>query len=305
MNDPFKLPDGRIDMVLDTDTFNEIDDQFAIAYMLKSQDRLNTLAIYAAPFSNEKSTGPADGMEKSYHEILKVIGLCGRDDLAASVYRGSTAYLTDERTPVESEAARDLVRRAMDHTPEHRLWVVVIGAITNIASAILMDPAIVDRITVVFLGGHARWARDTVEFNMSQDYAAALAVFRSADLVQLPCVGVVNEFRISEPELREWLYDKNPLADYLARNTVREAVKHAEGRCWTRVIWDVVAVAWLLDGGNKRFMSCDRLPVLMPGYDGFYEKTPLDREQICVHHIYRDRLMTDLIDKLTGEGDDS
>ena len=190
----------------------------------------------------------------------------------------------------------------MEHTPENPLWVVAIGAITNVASALLIDPDIADRIAVIFLGGHARWARDTVEFNMWQDVAAARVVFRSARLVQVPCSGVTSEFRISEPELEKWLYGKNPLADYLARNTVEEAVKYAEGRCWTRVIWDVVAVACLLDGGSKRFMSFDRLPVLLPGYDGFYEKAPIEREQIYVHHIYRDRIMTDLIGKLTGEG---
>lgn len=30
-----KVPTGQIDIVLDTDAYNEIDDQFAIAYMLK------------------------------------------------------------------------------------------------------------------------------------------------------------------------------------------------------------------------------------------------------------------------------
>ena len=299
MRDIFQLPEGRADVVLDTDTFNEIDDQFAIAYMLRSQDKLNTVAIYAAPFTNEKSSGPADGMQKSYDEIIRVIGLCGRSDLADRVYRGSESYLPDENTPVDSDAARDLAARAMRYSPEKPLWVVCIGAVTNIASAILLEPEVAKRTVVVFLGGHARWARDTVEFNMKQDFAAARIIFGKGNLVQIPCAGVVNEFRVSEPELKKWFYDKNPLADYLAKNTVKEAVKYAEGHCWTRVIWDVVAVAWMLDGGKKRFMSCDRVPVLMPGYDGYYEKTPLPREQIYVHHIYRDRIMTDLVDKLT------
>ena len=296
----FAPPDGRLDTVLDTDAYNEIDDQFAIAYMLKSQDRLNTVAIYAAPFTNSRSTGPADGMQKSYDEILKVIGLCGRDDLAPSVFRGSKAYLPDERTPVVSDAARDLSRRAMDYTPERPLWVVTIGAPTNIAAALLLEPRIADRIYVVLLGGHARWARDTAEFNIRQDYAAARVIFSKTRVVQLPCVGVTNEFRISKPELIEWFLGKNPIADYLARSTIEEAEKTAaEGHCWTRVIWDVVGIACLLDGGTKRFMSFDRLPVLLPGYDGFYEREPIGREEICVHHIYRDRIMTDLVDKLT------
>ena len=57
-------PKGKVDVVIDTDTYNEIDDQFAVAYLVKSDEKLNLKAIYAAPFHNEKSTGPADGMEK-------------------------------------------------------------------------------------------------------------------------------------------------------------------------------------------------------------------------------------------------
>ena len=66
-------PKEAADVVLDTDTFNEIDDQYALAYMLLSADRLNVKAIYAAPFSNEKAAAPAEGMEKSYQEILKLL----------------------------------------------------------------------------------------------------------------------------------------------------------------------------------------------------------------------------------------
>ena len=55
-------PKGKVDVILDTDAYNEIDDQFAIGYMLKKPERLNVVGICAAPFTNEKSTGPADGM---------------------------------------------------------------------------------------------------------------------------------------------------------------------------------------------------------------------------------------------------
>ena len=64
-------PKGKIDVVLDTDTYNELDDQFALSYMMKNSDKLNVKALYAAPFLNDKSVSPKDGMEKSYDEILK------------------------------------------------------------------------------------------------------------------------------------------------------------------------------------------------------------------------------------------
>ena len=60
-------------MVLDLDTYNEIDDQFALVTRCSAQ--LNVEAVYAAPFTNDRSTGPGDGMEKSYEEILRLLGL--------------------------------------------------------------------------------------------------------------------------------------------------------------------------------------------------------------------------------------
>ena len=68
-------PTSKVRMVLDTDTYNEVDDQFALVHALLSPDRLKVEAIYAAPYFNNRSTGPADGMEKSYEEIAGVLGL--------------------------------------------------------------------------------------------------------------------------------------------------------------------------------------------------------------------------------------
>ena len=110
-----ECPAGPVDVVIDTDAYNEIDDQFAIAYALRRRDRLNVQAIYAAPFLNERSESPADGMEKSWQEIMKLLALTG-DDCPA--YRGSDRYLPDEKTPVLSDAAQDLARRAMAYSPE-------------------------------------------------------------------------------------------------------------------------------------------------------------------------------------------
>ena len=87
------IPKGPVDVVLDTDAFNEIDDQFAIAYLLRSEPKLRTKAIYAAPFHNANSQGPGDGMEKSYWEIRKLLSLMGE---SREVYRGSETFLTDE-----------------------------------------------------------------------------------------------------------------------------------------------------------------------------------------------------------------
>ena len=44
-----------INVILDTDTYNECDDQFALAYMLKNQDIFNVEAITVAPYSHKKA----------------------------------------------------------------------------------------------------------------------------------------------------------------------------------------------------------------------------------------------------------
>lgn len=286
-----ECPTGPVDMVLDTDAYNEIDDQFAISYALKATEKLHVKALYAAPFFNERSSGPADGMERSYQEILKLLRLSG---LEYPVYRGSDRYLPDEKTPIESEAARHMVALAKQYSPEQPLYVVAIGAITNVASALLKDPSIADNIVVVWLGGNGLEWPDNFEFNCKQDVASARVVYASgAPLVILPCVGVVSAFATTEPELNYWLKGKNALCDYLVEHTVEAANEYAKGKVWSRAIWDVTAVGWLLNDGNKLMLS-KLIPTPIPEYDHHYSHD--SRRPLCryVYHINRDALFADL-----------
>ena len=292
-----KRPEGKIDVVLDTDTYNEIDDQFALAYLLRSGEKLNVKAIYAAPFFNEKSEGPADGMEKSFQEIHRILELMGRTDMAEHVYRGSCSYLTDETKPVISPAAEHLAHLAMEYTPERPLYVGAIGAITNVASAILLQPEIRDRIVLVWLGGNAHWWPDNRELNLMQDVVAARVVFGcGAALVQLPCMGVVSAFTTCEGELEQFLRGKNALCDYLVELAEREGAAGSPYRCWTRTIWDVTVVGWLLNGG---FMRDALVSAPIPQYDHHYSFNPENHLIRCVYHIERDRLFEDLFRKLS------
>lgn len=293
-----ETPKGRVDLVLDTDAYNEIDDQFAISYAIKSTDRLALKALYAAPFLNERSESPADGMEKSYREIMKLLELARTD---YPVFRGSQTYLADEHTPVLSAAAQDLTQRAMQYSPDKPLYVVAIGAITNVASALLLQPEIADRVVIVWLGGHALEWHDNREFNICQDVAAARVVMDSgAPLVLLPCMGVVSAFATTGPELAYWLAGKNALADYLYRQTCDAANAYAAGRVWSRVIWDVTAVGWLLNEDGC-FMLDKLIPTPIPEYDHHYAQSP--NRPLCryVYHIKRDALMGDLFARVCSE----
>ena len=293
-------PKGKIDVVLDTDAYNEIDDQFAIAYMLTYPEKLNVKGITAAPFLNEKSTSPADGMEKSYDEILKLLKLAGKEELANIVYKGSLDYLADETTPVDSPAARFMAKLADDYSPEKPLYIAAIGAITNVASAFLMNPKMAENCVVVWLGGNAEsspWAAS--EFNMMQDISAARVIVGSGvPFVQLPCMGVVDHFATGRWELEHFLVGRGPLCDYLAKNTIEEAERISAWKAWTRVIWDVTAIAWLIDE-NRMYMLDEIKPRFMPTYEKKYEFDREREEFTYVFHVYRDALFTDLFGRLT------
>ena len=56
------LLDGKKkSVILDTDTYNEVDDQYALAYAMLSPDKVNVLAITVAPFKNSRAKTPGEG----------------------------------------------------------------------------------------------------------------------------------------------------------------------------------------------------------------------------------------------------
>ncbi len=237
-------PTGRVSIVLDTDTYNEIDDQFALAYALLSPDQIDLEAIYAAPFQNPRSTGPADGMEKSYEEILRVLERVGASR-EGRVFRGSDRFLPGADHPVESDAARDLVDRAMARPDGDPLYVVAIAAITNVASAILMEPRILDRIVVVWLCGQPHDWPTTVEFNLCQDVPASQAVFDcGVPLVHIPCKNVAEHLRTTQPEVQHYARGQGDLASYL----LQIFSNYADNRfAWSKPLWDISAVAYCVN----------------------------------------------------------
>lgn len=238
-----ELPKGKIRMVLDTDTFNEIDDQFAVVYALNSPERLHVEALYAAPFYNSLSSGPKDGMEKSYEEILRILERLNVSN-KGFVYRGSTQFLPDADQPVRSEAAEDLVKRALASTDDDPLYVVAIGANTNVASAILLEPKIIEKIVVVWLGGHSLHWPHTKEFNLKQDLHAARIVLDSGvPLVLIPCMGVTSHLQTTLSEIKEFVKEHGAIGEFLYETFKNYQVDHF---AYSKVIWDISTIAYLI-----------------------------------------------------------
>ena len=116
--------------------------------------------------------------------------------------------------------------------------------------------------------------------------------------MQLPCMGVVDKFTTSRYELEYWLKGKSALCDYLLGRTIDEAESYAKGTAWTRVIWDVTAVAWLMNDGGK-FMRDELLHSPIPEYDHRYAMDNTRHFMKHVSDVHRDALFTELFKRLT------
>jgi len=285
---PAKKP---VPIVLDTDTFNEIDDQFALVYALISPE-LHVEAVHAAPFLNSRSTNPEDGMEKSYEEILRVLGKLGvsADGFA---FKGSRHFISDVSKPEESPAALNLIARAKKHSPQDPLYVVAVGAIPNVANALLLEPSILPNIVVVWLGGNGhKWPHQR-EFNYQQDLKASRVIFDSGvPFVQLPCTPVVTHFATTVPEMERYVGGQGAIGDYLLQ-IFKDY--HKDHFAWSKVLWDMTAVAWVI---NQRWLPSNLVhsPIVTDNYTFSFDQS---RHLIrCVYFVQRDPIFRDFFTKL-------
>jgi purine nucleosidase len=285
-------PAGKVRVVIDTDTYNEIDDQFAVVYALLSKEKMDVEAIYAAPFTNNRSTGPGDGMEKSYDEILRLLERLkvGHEGF---VFRGSTHYLAGRNTPEESPAALDLVERAKTASEANPLYVVALGAITNVASALLIAPEITRRLVVVWLGGHAQHLHFNDEFNLAQDPRASQIMFDSGvALVQIPALGAASHLLTTKVELEQAIVGRNAISDFLYERFCEYSDDHF---AWAKEIWDISAVAYLL---NESWTPSTVVPSPILHDDLSWEVDPNRHPVRIAWFVRRNEIFRDLFERL-------
>lgn len=212
---PFKFPqDKGIRVIVDTDCNNECDDQYCVAHMLMTP-KFDVRGIIAEHYGDRFEK---DSQQKSYDEIQNIVRLMGLGG-EVSIFHGAPAALADTCTPVESEGARFIIEEAMRDDPRP-LFVCNLGAVTNLASAYLMNPEIAGRLTVIWIGGQA-YPQGGGEFNLNNDVNAARVLFRSdLTLWQVPAQ-VYSTVRVSFFELLNKVYPCGAIGKYLVENTMR------------------------------------------------------------------------------------
>lgn len=309
-------PQGRPRVVIDTDAANEIDDQFALAWALLSPAQLDIEAVYAAPFSFAHRRGdlplaasdaapfnpPGIGMERGYHEIIRVFDKLGLPS-AGRVWRGSAGYLASAREPRPSEAVDHLIATARAGSAAQPLYVVALGCVTNIASALLLAPDIVDQVVVVWTSGypsHAPHVNDS--FNLEQDLPASQLLLDSGvPHVYLPGFHVGAQLRLSLAEVERYVQGRGLIGDYLHQLFTHNPLWPILGldgslpHSW--VIWDVINIAWLI---NPQWVPSELVRTPRLGQDRRWQADPSRHLMREAHAVQRDALFGDFFAKLDG-----
>ena len=279
----------KINLILDTDTYNECDDQFALSYLIKSKDLFNIEAITVAPYSHTKIDVKVKyGQELSYNEILKICNWLNFNT-DNKVFKGSMDYIQngyDEK----NDAVNKIIEIAKKN---NKTYILGIGAITNIALAIKKEPKIVNKIEVIWLGGNELAYKDNLEYNFRQDVEAVKIIFESkVKLTILPCKNIVSELKIDINTLKKYLENKSKLCNYLIERFYNDGYHCVQE---SRVIWDISVIAYMI---NKNWFETEQVSCPNIREDTSYEITDNKHNITFVTKLDRNKIYADLFNKL-------
>jgi purine nucleosidase len=270
---PWPPPAGQLRVIIDTDTANEIDDQYALALALGSPGRIKLEGVVAAHFGLK---GGSRGIEASYkeaQEVLERAGFAGKVPLK----HGSDPFVYRDRIP-PSEGVDFIIEKARTATPSDPLWLVLLGPATDAAAALLKDPSIADRL-VVFWHGRTQWPLRCWNFNAYNDIKAAQFIF------ELPCRMVLFDtgtyLTITMKESEQRFGSVGELGKYLQQ--IRSRTPYFMSP--TKGLFDLGDIAALVDVSTVRW---ERTEAPNVDHDLRYDFTKTHGEIVRVYHVERD-----------------
>ncbi|MCR4630181.1 MAG: nucleoside hydrolase, partial [Treponema sp.] len=161
------------------------------------------------------------------------------------VLHGAEHKLKNEKEALCSEGADLIIEEALkdDTRP---LYVACLGAITDIASAFLLNEAIANKnLTVIWIGGRD-WPCGGWEYNLKNDVLAANVVFKSKiNLWQVPR-NVYRKMSVSFSELMTRVYPYGRIGKYLTENVISFNNKESSRPAEYRILGDSPSIGLML-----------------------------------------------------------
>lgn len=235
--------------MLTTDCGAEVDDQWALSHLALSPEFALQGIVTTHDGEHEFLAPPAaETSAQVAQEVLDHLTLQSQPTIIA----GSSKALTHKSTPLPNSGVDFILETSRAYTPGQRLTVVVIGAATDVASALLIDPGVAQRIEIVAMG-FKRWPDGDDPFNVKNDISAWQVLLES----QVPIV--VGDTTVTARHLRmtrtraqadfsSYGVSGRYLADLLVSwiDSNGDLCRAVSGDLLSWPIWDEVIVAYLL-----------------------------------------------------------
>ncbi len=237
------LEDSGLPLIIDADTGNELDDLFAIVGAVLNPaialHGLTSAQYHSSPIAPINSVGESQRINE---DILKLM-----DRMEIPHLLGSNYPLVNEVRPQPSPAASYIIEQA--HVPrDDKLNLVILGPCTNVASAVLMDPTIVEKIRVNYLGFwhdpvQNTWSKR--EFNTNNDpHAVDVLLNHPAIDFQVMTATTCQHLVFQKTEVDTHLKGKGGMGDYLLNRweTYERWWQETDPEKSQWIMWDVALI---------------------------------------------------------------
>ena len=234
-------------LIIDADTANEVDDLYAIVWALL-EPRLDIIGITSAQWHTNPRT-PNDSVGESQRLNDEILELMGKTAVPAP--EGANFPMVNEQRPQPSAAAKFIIEQALATPEGEKLSIAILGPCTNIASAILIEPKIIPKLSVNYLGFWHDLERNTWskrEFNTNNDPNAVNALINTSDLEFRVMTASTSQHLVFEKTVMdELLKGKGGIGDYLInRWESYDRFWQTTDKAKTKwIMWDVAILAAL------------------------------------------------------------
>jgi inosine-uridine nucleoside N-ribohydrolase len=283
----------RIPVILSTDIGNEIDDQWMVVYALTSPE-LDVLGIVSA---HAPMLSPPAG-RTSYRILVDVVeNRLGMNE-HPPLFAGASQPLRDAQTPRPNAGVDFIIAASKSFSKGNRLNVLATGAVTDVASALLEDPAMADRIQIVNMG-FRDWPNGEDDFNILNDVTAMQVILGSGTPLVVGSARVCREhLGLTVDQARQMIGDRGPVGEWLWEEFQAfyyrfEKPMRKNDLTKPKVIWDIVVVAYILG-----MTSTEIHPRPIMKDDATFEHVPTKNTITWITKIEERRLWADFLDKL-------
>jgi purine nucleosidase len=244
-------------VILDADTANEVDDLYAIVRGL-IEPTWEVVGLNATQWQISQ-WATARSMEDS-HRLNDVLVSYLNMGNRVTLNRGAEGRLYDWGVMSRPSAASRFIINEAHKMPEgKKITVIALGSLTNVASAIMEDPSIIDKIELHWLGSSYDFEQGimtNLDFNSMMDIRAFYTLINSRVEMHIIPSNEAARMRMEYAETVRHFQGQHDLLDFL----IQIWFNHFDsGREW-RTIWDLALIQAIIhpDMAEKTLVRTSR-----------------------------------------------